>query len=197
MELNYETFDLAEAIAGRTYPEDTFPVYFDAAGAYRFMKMNRELDRIRADDPAFEAKERELVELGRQLKSQRYSVTVRGTPPYVRDNIHESIRVANPALRPGEKFVGTVYRDFMVKMWAAQIVKFENPEGKIVAPLTEEGARTLWDNSPDYTRAQIINAIETLAEGEAAGFETILADPDFLSDASPEASADSTAPQSE
>ena len=71
-ELDHKTFDLAAALSGRTFPEDTFPVWFDEKSAYELVKANREIDQaVALKDEEAEASSRKIRSRCGLTRSQR------------------------------------------------------------------------------------------------------------------------------
>ena len=185
-ELDFKTFDLVEVLSGRSYPEDTFPVYFDEGRAYQVTKVGRELDRLNPKDEGFDEKQQEWLGLVDDLRKSAYKVTVKGVPSYVDRNIVDTIREKHD-LKIGAELSGSAYEEYMVLKWTSRLVRMEDPNGAVIAPLTEEMVKALRDNAPEFVQRQIEEAISALEGGVRGGFEVAASETDFLSSASPEA----------
>lgn len=189
-ELNHETFDLGQVLAGTKFPETEVDIFFDESigfQIYRAQQALREAEIAGNEEELKQVQDR-VEELKTQARDVRYTVTVRGIPESVRKNCLQKSR---------DKFeveysflnqeLPNAQRDdlFNELLWNASIVKITDPKGAAAIP-TEDHIRTLRTQVGRSVVGTINNAITELVEGSKAGFESAAQDPSFLSDASPE-----------
>lgn len=182
-ELDAKTFDLMEALTGRSYPEDDFDIYLDEAGGYRLAKLNREAETLKPGSEEFLQNEEETKALIKRMQDHKLTVTIKGAPHHVRESVFESVEKMREDRDPAWE------KELQYRTWATFIVKITNPSGEVIAPISREEAKALWDHLPDPARNTINAGIQTIAENSAAGFELAALDVDFLSDPSQEGKA--------
>lgn len=192
---DFKTFDLVEALSGQAYPEKEIQVSLDSKTAAEIAVTNRKLDTLDPDSEEFKALEDKLVELIKKLRSEMYTLTIKGVPNEVRrnillnvygelENIPESKRTQVQTYEAEEKVT--------FKTWAAHIVKITNPDGAVRTSLTDKEAERLFNALPGFSRNLVIETINEMEEITTAGFEIAITDLDFLSEASPEGTANDT-----
>lgn len=192
---DFKTFDLVEALSGQAYPEKDIQVSLDSKTAAEIAVTNRKLDTLDPDSEEFKALEDKLVELIKKLRSEMYTLTIKGVPNEVRrnillnvygelENIPESKRTQVQTYEAEEKVT--------FKTWAAHIVKITNPDGAVRTSLTDKEAERLFNALPGFSRNLVIETINEMEEITTAGFEIAITDLDFLSEASPEGTVSDT-----
>ena len=188
-ELDHKTFDLAAALSGRTFPEDTFPVWFDEKSAYELVKANREIDQaVALGDEEAEAKAHRDAQAAKdRLDESKYLFTLRGISSGLKRSIVKIVSDKH-GLKPGDELTDDAYLELRANQIAAYIVEVKSPSGESFR-MTPEEARILLDEAPDYIIDQVDASITKLSSGAAAGFELAAMDVDFLSAPSPEAEA--------
>lgn len=195
-ELDFETFDLAEVLAGRGYPEKEVSVYFDEQVGYAIHEFRQRMRLLESDEYA--SAEKELAALVESLNDQRYTFTLRGVPMQVQSDIFKR---AKAQFEPKKKS-GTIDNDEVVEhytnlLWAAYIVKITSPSGAVQTSPGEDAVALIRAKAPAAAIAAIQEGISELAEGTKSGFEYAAKSADFLSGASREATAEGTPPLSE
>lgn len=187
MELDHKTFDLAAALSGRSFPEDSFDVWFDEGLAYDLAKVNFEIDKaVRAKQD-----ETELLlqaqEIRDKLDESKYVFTLRGITNAVKRAILFSVSEKHN-VKPGKPLTEEAFLDYRANEIAAYVVNITAPSGETFR-LSPDEARLLVDQAPDYVLGQILNSIESLEKGAKSGYELAASDVDFLSKPSQEAEA--------
>lgn len=186
------TFDLIGAIEGTTFPEITTPFFFDAEAANLVHGLNKRLsllstlgrvEEYEALEPVFEA----ALE---DLKSATYKVTVRGIPRKIQKAIVAKAQKSFPDHKPKDGFQEPNIEGFayhQVLQWQAQIVKIEDPQGRVNTGTFEESViQQLLDNAPQASLSAVAEAIEELETGPKAGYEVAVRNLDFSQALSPE-----------
>lgn len=182
-ELNHATVDIAAILSGKTYPEDTFPIWLDRHASYELAKLNRTLNVLDSESDEYKVVAGKAQEFKNRLDASRFMVTVRGTDRKVRKAITQSL-IAEHNLKPGQQLTIDQYEEERSRTWAASIVNIETPDGQSFRPSIEQ-AMALRGELSDYAVDQIDNCIKVLDDGESAGFELAAMDVDFLSAPSP------------
>ena len=185
-ELDHKTFDLAAALSGRTFPEDTFPVWFDEKSAYELVKANREIDQaVALGDEEAEAKAHRDAQAAKdRLDESKYLFTLRGISSGLKRSLVKIVSDKHN-LKPGDQLTDDAYLELRANQIAAYVVEIVSPSG-VSFRLTPEEARVLLDEAPDYAIDQVDVSISKLSSGAKAGFELAAMDVDFLSAPSPE-----------
>lgn len=171
-------FDLKAELSGRTFATETVPIFLDENLMYKYAKLSRESDL----DPANEEKAKARDELFDTFKGIAIQVTVKSVPQEQEEIIVEEVMKNHP---PKYAF-GTQLPDreadaeFNAKMWQLHIAKIEAPDGSSIVP-DESDIRALRDSAPRVSLEAIAKAIDDLNENTRSGYETIVKDPDFLS----------------
>lgn len=186
-DLDPQNFDIIDAITGRSYPEITVPVYFDEALAYSISQYQEKLVKIPAGKE-YDAAVTEFESLVASLNEQKYTFTVRGIPLDVQQNIFKKVKAKfEPAKKSGKDIdQDAVAEEYLSNLWAAHVVKIENPAGGVQVP-SPKTMKAFRAGAPAHAIASIDSAIEALSIGAKSGFERAARDVDFLSGASPEA----------
>lgn len=189
-ELSPKTFDLLAALHGATLPEDTVEIYTDEAGAYKIVKLNRELDRAELIGKAEEAKAllEEFESLRDQLRQSRLTFTVRGISKEVRKAITLKVLREFQETTHENEAEATLEAQEKVNalLWAAHLVKVEDASGA-VAFISEENALEVVTSIPPIGAQEIGNVIDGFLKTTTAGVEIAQSDLDFSSAVSPEA----------
>lgn len=189
-ELNHETFDLGQVLAGTKFPETEVDIFFDESigfQIYRAQQALREAEIAGNEEELKQVQDR-VEELKTQARDVKYTVTVRGVPESVRKNCAQKARdkfeveysLLNQELPNAQR--DDLYNELL---WNASLVKITDPKGAAAIP-TEDHIRTLRTQVGRSVVGTINNAITELVEGSKSGFESAAQDPSFLSDASPE-----------
>lgn len=177
-----KTVNLADVLAGRSFPTETVDIYMDEATAYEISKVNAQIGLAKDEKTVSELEEtlRSLVEKG---APSRLTLHIRGISRHDRENIVKTVMDLHPVKKD---FLGRPETDldadntFTNLMWAAMIEKIEAEAG-VVENVSEGDIKILRDNAPDQALALISKAIDALTEGAKSGFETLAQDHDFLS----------------
>lgn len=175
-----KTVNLADILAGRSFPTETVEIYMDEATAYEISKVNAEIEVAKGDTDDLEARREELIKKG---APSRLTIHLRGIPRHDRENIIRTVMDLYPQKRD---FLGRPEPDidadnaFTNLIWTAMIEKIEAEAG-VVEPVGEDDVRLLRDNAPDQALTLISSAIDALTEGAKSGFEALAQEHDFLS----------------
>ena len=189
---DHKTFDLFDALTGISYPEDTVEVFFSEDLMYRINKTEKKIDELllRGDTEQADALDAKLDELRKAAESVKYVFTIRSTPRELTRDIFNAVQEEFPDT---QDFIGRKIEnpargeEFSIRHWALHIVKIVNPEGAVLGPIDEAMARALRGKLPTPAQERIAKAIDDMYNGAKAGYESLIKDEDFLSDASPEA----------
>lgn len=197
-ELDHNTFDLLDAISGRSYPEHEVRVSFDEKKAFDLYQTD---NRIKILSVMVHLSDEEKAELERlrdevrpqlisDLKSSTYTFKLRGVSRDARDEVVELADKEYPKERDAR---GRVVPDknraeyIENQYWLLHIVSITNPQGKTNADLDSETVQLFRDQAPVFAVEAVAAGIRELIEGSKAGFESLAQDTDFLSERSPEA----------
>lgn len=182
-----KTFDLVEVLTGRNYPEHKVPVFFDESLGFAIHTLRKSLDLAVASGEEALVKEtqKELDSTLEKVKNEMYTFHLRGVPEAVRRNIIEAI---NEEFPPKKNLLGQAEidiradRELTKKLWAAYIVKVEDPKGAV--QIVDEDTVEILYNQASRSVHEAINAgIDELTSGSHKGFETAVQEIDFLSQA--------------
>lgn len=189
---DHEGFDLIAALQGVSYPEERVSVYLDDNIMYLRNKTHQEIRRaeILGNDEAKSALEAKLGELAEAASGVKFEFIVRGVPRKVHQAILKDVFLKYPEEKDlmGRTESNDERDDeYNNKLWAAHIVKIIAPSGKETVGMTEELAKEFRGQAPPSAMAAVQKAIDSLYSGAKAGYEDLVQDNDFLSDASPEA----------
>lgn len=189
---NHETFDLIEALQGINYPEDSVEVFLDDNLMYLRNKAEKELRKaeiLNQKDQVEEISKR-LEELLDAASVVKFTFHVRA----ISRRDHQSLSKEVLKQYPVEKdFLGREESNpdredlYAEKTWAAHIVKIVNPAGAVQNGITPEEARAFIAQAPRSATEAVQAKIEALYEGSKEGYESLIKETNFLSDASPEA----------
>lgn len=189
-ELNAQSFDLIGALSGRDYPELEVTIYLNETLGFEVSQLQEEIQI--AEKGGDLAKSEELYEaLQAKIKKaagEAYSVTLKAIPESVRRKIHNQIAEDFPEKtdvfgRP--QIDPEADEAFTKKMWQAYIRSVKNPLGQ-VKKVDEADINALYANAPNAAHVTITSAIRKLQEGATAGYEHVVQELGFLSQASPE-----------
>lgn len=179
-----ETFDFAEAVLDRSYPEIQVPVYLDEKSVKQLVDIQSEREVLfqriaAAKDPlptwaeqlkALDTKHEALVD---SLKSQQYTVFIRGIAP------EQQIELENKSIEKFPKeyretvtpITGAPVRteieseerdeEFVTLLRQAHLVSVTNPQGAVDSDFSNiEKVRTLFARLPLVARIKIDTAIQ-------------------------------------
>lgn len=175
-----KTFDLAAALAGRTYPTDTIPVYFDEEKVYELAKAFRASNA----DPANTEKAEAVTSLMDELKKGAHYITIRGVDP---SHINEIIDALDDEFPLKTDMLGRVEAnkdrgyEFQRRLWALYVIEIKDPKGKVIAPPTAEDLHNFRNTAPESAINAVDEAIKTMREGAEAAYKTMVSDLAFLS----------------
>jgi len=175
-ELNHETFNLLDMLAGRTYPEDTVDVFLDAKTAYLIAKSNEEVGRLRANKQNDEAQELEkaVEALVEESSKAKLTLHIRAIPMEVREALLKKAFEEFPEERD---FVGRVResrerdKHYTRLLWEAHILSVETAQGTDHDITLEKVSAMRKGGIPEQGVDDIASAIKDLYAGTAAGFE--------------------------
>lgn len=176
---DFKTFDLTQALSGRSYPEADVDVYFDEEAAYTAAVLNRERERPGLSDSAVELLDSKIEEAAEKFKKSKYVFRVKGVPPRVRRAIMaETLKLLGEGGgTAAESYEAEETRS--CKTWAAHVVRITDPEGAVRAAITEDEARELRENLPDAAIQAVDEKIGEMLERASNGVDLALADTDF------------------
>jgi hypothetical protein len=181
--LTPSTFNFVDAILDRAYPEFKVPVYINEAAVQAMLETNKtrlELeDRIKSiANPGLEwaekleAAQKAYDEAVESLKSQKYTVTIRGIAPELVIELDEKTYEDIPAeyeesISPITGFVTKTEipndkrdEEFVVLIRQAHLVSVEAPDGSVDSDWTDkEKVRAMFMRLPVLARAQVDEAI--------------------------------------
>lgn len=185
-----KTFDLVGVLSGRNFPEHKVTVFFDEGLGFAVHTLRKALDLAVAsgDEDLVTKTQKELDTTLEKVKSEMYTFHLRGVPESVRRNIIETI---NEEFPPKKNLLGQPEIDIKAdkeltkKLWAAYIVKVENPEGAVQI-MDADTVEILYNQSSRSVHEAINAGIDELTSGAHKGFEAAVQEIDFLSQASPE-----------
>ncbi|MCK9603154.1 MAG: hypothetical protein M0R66_02060 [Candidatus Omnitrophica bacterium] len=190
MDINPKTFNLKEALAGISYPEDTVTVFLDAKLMYEYSQAKREWDY----DPANKKKEARVEELEKTFEGIALKVTVKDMPSRIRRDVVNKVRGEFP---PEKNMFGMAIdtpegqEELQLQLWALYITSITAPDGTVIVPDVED-IKLLRDEAPDIALDTIRKAIDGLTEITKSGYEQAVQAPGFLSQPSLTESPDST-----
>lgn len=175
--------DLVQALAGITYPEDTFPVFFDARAAQEVAKLpNYDTTDTSEEGKAAAKKFKDTLD---KFQGSAYQFTIRGVPPehlsnLSRETMRKVVNLEDDVNRVVETAIAQDEAEN--KIWALHIVKIVGPDGAVRAGITEEEAKALRAKLPEPAQEFIAARIEKMAGDTAAGYAVGISDFDFLSE---------------
>ena len=176
-----KTFDLAAALAGRTFPEITVPVFLDEALQFDLARLDKRIARATHDE--VEALEEERASLLNLFKQFCLKVTVKGAPRHLRKATVEKVLADFPEERDA---LGRVKPNpaadeaFANSTWLLHVVEITAPDGSVLNPALED-IIAFRNQAPDAAVNAVEAAIQELTSGSKAGYETAVQDIDFLS----------------
>ena len=195
-ELDHETFDIVEFLAGVNYPKDEIEVFLDERVMYLLHKATTELQRLEAIDTD-EAREqvetlrKSVQELREQAAAVKVKIEYQAIPREVQDNFYDEACEKYPEERNmlTGNVIPNVHRQELHDnlMWAAHVTKITAPSGAVQTDITVEAAQRFRGYAPRAAIISVDRAIRELYAGAADGFEDAAKDVDFSSAASPEA----------
>lgn len=176
-----KTFDLAAALAGRTYPEIIVPVFLDEAMQFELSRLDKALSTATTEEAVKLEKERS--ELLSAFKEFALKVKVKGAPRHLRKATLDKVLADFPTERDA---LGRVKPNpegdeaFATATWLLHVVEIAAPDGSVLIP-TEEDIINFRNNAPDAAIFAVETAISELTSGSKSGYEAAVQDLDFLS----------------
>lgn len=185
-ELTPETFDLAEALSGQTYPKEVVTIPLDREAAQEVLDARRELKAARdeEDDDLIEVAQRKYDEVVARVKKSSLTVTVQSISQDAQKSLQistQEIVDRKPSKSESEdlnKFNVLRGEEIMTLTWAAYIIDIRNSSGQ-TTDLSRESIGLLVTGLVDSNAELIQNAIKTLDREASQGFEAIAKDLDF------------------
>lgn len=184
--MDSNTFDLAAALSGQTYPEEEVIVPLDRKTA-KEINDKREEHRRRKNIRGVKQEEldeltQDIKDLEEQAKGNSLIITVRSLPKHALKNLVISQAEAQEMERKDDETRGQfqVRKNERIQFlsWMAYIAEIKASTGETV-PVTEESVTMLVDQLADPVDAQIQEAISGLDNEARAGFESIVTNEDF------------------
>jgi hypothetical protein len=176
-EIDVKTFNLADVLAGRTFPTTTVKVSFDEERMFQLSKLERGL----AADPSNEELEALREKFMEEFKPLFYTVHLKGVDRDTRRDVLNAVLADFPEEtdflgRPKPNPEGD--EAYANKSWALFIEKLERPDGAVTT-FTEVEAKLFRGRAPDVAINAVEAAIRELSEGAKSGFESAVQDLDF------------------
>lgn len=176
-----KTFDLAAALAGRTYPEIKVPIFLDEELQFKLSELDKKIST--ATNEEVEELEGDRQELLGLFHTSVIWVTVKGAPRHVRKATAEKVMADHPVeytplgqVKPnpaGDEAIANA-------TWAIHVVEFSTAKGETLVP-SEADIIAFRGQAPDSAVVAVESAIHELTSGSKAGYETAVQDLDFLS----------------
>lgn len=180
-EISPKTFDLSAALAGRTFPEITVPVFLDEALQLDLSRLDKKI--ATATSAEVEELEKERESLLAVFREFALLVKVKGAPKHLRkatlDKINEEFPPKRDAL--GRLEANSAADEALATaLWSLHVVQITGPNGSVLIP-SEADIINFRNNAPDAASFAIESAIQELSTGSKAGYEAAVQDLDFLS----------------
>ena len=179
------TFNFAEAVLDRSYPTIEVPVYLNENAIQRWMTAIREQDALelrlantKADSHTVEqadklaAVDEEINRLADELRSERFTVTIRGISPEKQQELEDksfeefprefedSVHPLSGAVLKTEKESAERQQYFATLLRQAHLVSVTAPNGAKDEDFADlEKVRLTWANLPLLARAKVDEAI--------------------------------------
>jgi len=188
-EVDAQSFDLFEALKGISYPEETFSVFFDSKAAHEIYKLNRLMDAADPTQPEFKELEKQFLGLLDEFKSSQYKITIRGiSQEHHADAINTLVKEGEALGKTKSQLEISQFLETRQEqlLWAQYIVKIEDPQGRVRAPISNDEAEALYNKLPDNARDEVERQINKMRTDTSAGYEVGISDFDFLSEPSQE-----------
>ena len=176
-EVEAKTFDLADVLAGRTFPTTTVKVSFDEERMFQLSK----LDAGIAAQPHNEELEKLREKFMDEFKPLFYTVHLKGVD---RDTRREVLNAVLAEFPEETDFLGRPKPNpegdeaYANKTWALFVEKLERPDGAITT-FTETEAKLFRGHAPDVAINAVEAAIKELSDGAKSGYESAVQDLDF------------------
>lgn len=186
MDLNPETFNVAEMFTGVAYPKEVVSVYTNEEPAYRLDALNKRILREIADEGARDELSEQATALLAEVNKYRYKFYLTGVS---RDSLKMIVDKARQDFPNEFGTFGQILPNpeqdehFNNLLWAIHTEKIEAPNGAIIAGPDESQMKIIRGNLPTSQQKKITDAIDNFTEGSAAGFEAAAQESDFLSQA--------------
>lgn len=184
---NPTTFDLIGVLSGRDYPTLDVEVYFNEALGFEIHQIQKELEsaELRKDSKEADKLHKEMKAKIKQAEGEKYLISLKSIPESVRRTIIAKVQeefpektdlLGRPQPNPGADDA------FTKKMWQAYIQTVTDPSGAV--KVTDEAdINALHANAPVTVHEQITVGIQELQNGSKSGFELVVKEADFLSQA--------------
>lgn len=182
------TFDIAQVLMGRGYPETEVPFYLDEATAVEISRAEKNLTHLGLlqKDTEYAAEEKRLAELKEKLRKDQFTYHLRGVPNKTRQDVLKKAFEKYPKKIDAFGLGGIDENDerdqfYTNLLWQAMTVKIVSPDGQVQVHPTLEVIEQFRDYAPAAALSAIDDAIQELSVGAKAGFEAASRDADFLS----------------
>lgn len=188
---DHESFNILDALTGRTYPSTTIKVHQDAEADFLIAEANVLIGELRAANEQEKARELEtrINELRERAKSTAITVYLQS----ISDDDRDLLREAALSKYPEEfdflqRTVPNADRDvfYTNNLWASHITALEAKGGKDT-DITVDKIVALRTVLPDYSKRAIAAKLDSLYSGANDGYQQTVQDTAFSSAASPEA----------
>lgn len=183
-QIDKATFDLRDAISGRSYTEKRVPFYLDGEAALEVGRWSNEAEKWSRMGRAekFDEAEKKMYEAIEKFKGSQYIAVVKDIPRDIKEAILRKVAAQIPN-KPDDTSADLVVNQFDVReaeailRWQAQVVKVINPEGAEQVGLDEETVKHLRNFAPEPA----INAIQAQLNefDEGKGYEIAVRNVDF------------------
>lgn len=171
------TFDLLEALAGRSYPEEIVEVYLDEGVAHEIEIADEALRVLsgKGDYDSYQSLEEKRNALAQKMKSSRVAFTIRGTSREDKIAMNEAFveRCRDEKKLPENKRG----EEFAVMTWCEHVVGIRSPRDEPIE-VSEDVIRKFRLQAPDASVARIEKAIKRI-NTVSEGFDIAVNSPDF------------------
>jgi hypothetical protein len=179
-----KTFDLGAILAGRGYPEVTVDIYLDEKAGLAIAETNAELSRLSGlgMSKEYTVLEKKFNGMLEELSARKLSVTVRGIPRKVKNDIVKKITIEFPSKKDAfgrEDFSREADNKLTALLWQAHVVQVVSADGVSLTP-SEKDIEDLLDLAPTADIRTIDAAIGKV-ESAGEGFDAVARGSDFLS----------------
>ena len=188
MSEDFATFDLADVLAGKTYPRDVVSVWFNEELGFSIQKTQELLRATPDTHPDYKKLQKELDDLLELGKTQEFKVHIKGSDREQRAAILDSVLTDFPA---ETDFLGRSKRNpeadraHAEKYWQLHIEKIVAPDGRVNIP-DEATIKLFRGKAPDSAIDAVETAMNDLVKKTSEGFEQLKQDLSFFAEPSPE-----------
>lgn len=170
------TFNLAEAIKGRGYPEKDVIVYTDLAAAFALVETEAKLKSVPKGKDTVEL-EKQAQGLAETVQASKLVFSMRGVGELVVDQAEKEASIAHPDV-DGERS-DDWWKFYMAYLIGANIVKVTNADGEVDDHMfTTEDAVAIRNFIPSESWTLLVAAMQQLTL--ASGYFQGLTDAGFL-----------------